>query len=53
MKRIVAIVLVVALVVGSVVGVIFLAVDDGPTAASVGGSSISRESVDDELQVLA
>ncbi len=53
MKRIVAIVLVVALVVGSVVGVIFLAVDDGPTAASIGDSSISRESVDDELQVLA
>ena len=53
MKRIVAIVLVVALVVGSVVGVIFLAVDDGPTAASIGDTSISRESVDDELQVLA
>ena len=53
MKRIVAMVLVVALVVGSVVGVIFLAVDDGPTAASIGDSSISRESVDEELQVLA
>jgi hypothetical protein len=53
MKRIVAIVLVVALVVASVVGVILLAVDDGPTAASIGDSSISREAVDDELQVLA
>jgi len=53
MKRIVAIVVgvtAVALVVG---GIVVLAADDGPTAATVGDTEVSQQYVDDELRVLA
>jgi hypothetical protein len=53
MKRIVAIVLVVAVVVASVGGVIALAASDAPSAATVGDTKISRSGVEDELRTLA
>ena len=52
MKRVVAIVVVVALVVAAVGGIVVLAIDDGPTAATVHGSTVSQGEVDDDLRAI-
>ncbi len=53
MNRVVAVVVVLALVVASVAGVVALAVSDAPSAATVGDMKLSRSDVEDELQALA
>jgi hypothetical protein len=52
MKRIIAIVVSVAVALAAIGGVVVLALDDGPTAATVGDTQLSQQYVDDELRVL-
>lgn len=52
-KRIVAIVLVAALVIASVAGVVALVAVDSPSAATIGDTKLSRDDVNAELEELA